>query len=221
MSDINRPSVTSADSAAAGRLLQVPSLDFFGLFLWEAAWVTCLWFVVYGGADWITSLHNYRVSFHTQIDSAIPFIPAAAIFYLSLFPMLWLAPFILNTPQQLRAFAKGLAIAILIAGIGFLFLPAEPPAVHLVDTGLPSRLFDFADWINLKYNLFPSLHVAMAVVCAASFSCSKSPKVKVFFWLWSCAVALSTVLTQQHYIIDVVAGGLLGILSLPKSLLQR
>src|SRR6476620_12034823 len=161
MSDLNRPSVTSADSAAAAPLLQVPSLNFFGLFLWEATWVTCLWFVVYGGADWITSLHSYRISFHTQIDSAIPFIPAAAIFYLSLFPMTWLAPFILHTPQQLRAFARGLAMAILIAGIGFLFLPAEPPEVHSVDTGLSGRLFHFADSINLKYNLFPSLHVAM------------------------------------------------------------
>jgi membrane-associated phospholipid phosphatase len=219
MSDMNRPSAKCADSAVAGRLLHVPSLNFFGVFLWEAAWVTCLWFIVYAGADWVTSLHHYRISLHTQIDSKIPFIPAAAIFYLSLFPMTWLAPFILHTPRQLRAFARGLAMAILLAGIGFLFLPVEPPEVHSAGAGLSGQLFHFADSINLKYNLFPSLHVAMAVVCAASFSCSKSPGVKIFFWLWAVAIALSTVLTHQHYLSDAIAGALLGIVVSPKRLL--
>jgi membrane-associated phospholipid phosphatase len=165
---------------------------------------------VYGGADQITSLHEFRVSVQTRLDSAIPFVPAAAIFYLSLFPMLWLAPFVLHTAGQLREFALNLAIVILISGVGFVLLPVEPIEIHIVEADFSVSLFQFADGINLKYNCFPSLHVAMAVVCAERYCRSKSAKMRIVFWLWAATIALSTLLTRQHYISDVAAGGLLG-----------
>jgi membrane-associated phospholipid phosphatase len=172
--------------------------------------VFLLWLAIYGGADWITSLHNYRIPLRTRFDSAIPSMPAAAIVYLSLFPMLWLSPFVLRTAGQLRVFALALATVILISGIGFVLVPAEPIDIGSVETDLQGRVFQFADWINLKYNSFPSLHVAMAFLCAASFSCSKSAAIGIFFWLWASMIALSTLLTRQHHIGDVIAGGLLG-----------
>jgi membrane-associated phospholipid phosphatase len=210
MTHTNRSSIESKNSTAANASLRIPSLQFFRLFLWNATWVTCLWFVVYGGADWITSLHKFRVSVQTPLDVAIPLVPVAAIVYLSLFPMLWLAPFVLHTPQQLREFALNLAIVILVAGIGFVLLPVEPIASNSVETNFSVSVFHFADEINLKYNCFPSLHVAMAVVGAASFSRATSARIASVFWLWAVMIALSTLLTRQHYIVDILAGGLLG-----------
>jgi membrane-associated phospholipid phosphatase len=172
--------------------------------------VFLLWLAIYGGADWITSLHHYRVPFGTPFDSAIPFVPAAAIVYLSLFPMLWLSPFVLRTPAQLRVFALALTTVILISGIGFVLVPVQPIEVGSVGTDLFRRIFQFADWVNLKYNLFPSLHVAMAIVCAIIFSRSAPTAANIFYWLWAIAIALATLLTRQHYLIDVIAGGLLG-----------
>src|SRR5262245_51943404 len=122
MTNMDLSSIEPLSSTAAGRSLRLPSLDFFRLFVWNATWVTCLWFVVYFGADRITSLHKFRASVEAPLDSAIPFLPAGAIFYLSLFPMIWLAPFVLHTPRQLREFARSLGIVILIAGIGFVLL---------------------------------------------------------------------------------------------------
>ena len=178
--------------------------------------VFLLWLAIYGGANWITSLHNYRVPLRTRFDSAIPFIPTAAIAYLSLFAMLWLSPFVFRTTEQLQAFALSLATVIVISGIGFVLIPAEPTDISSVETDLHGRVFQFTDWINLKYNSFPSLHVAMAFLCAASFSCSKSARMRIFFWLWSATIALSTLLTRQHYIADVIAGGLLGVMVAPR-----
>jgi membrane-associated phospholipid phosphatase len=192
------------------RGLQWPDADCRRAVLIYGTGVSLLWLAVYGGADWFTDLHNYRIPLQTSVDLAIPFVPAGAIFYLSLFPMLWLAPFILHTPQQCQAFAEALAAAILIAGIGFVLIPAAPIEIRSVATGLFGPLFHFADWVNLKNNLFPSLHVALAVVSAVSFSRSQSAAVGLFFWLWAAMIALSTLLTRQHYIIDIVAGGFLG-----------
>jgi membrane-associated phospholipid phosphatase len=170
------------------------------------------WVVVYGGASWITGLHDYRVRLHTPLDAQIPFVPLAAVIYLSLFPMLWLSPLVLQTPRRLRSFARALAVLIALSGIGFLALPAES-----IDETREARhgigvAFRLADWLNLDHNYLPSLHVGIAVVCAFAYSRNGSRKVGVICWLWAAAIALSTLLTHQHYLADVAAGAALGFL---------
>jgi membrane-associated phospholipid phosphatase len=138
--------------------------------------------------------------------------PEAAIVYLSLFPMLWLSPFVLRSPVQLRTFATSLAAVIVISGIGFLFVPAEPIAASTIGSSLFGRLFHIADWVNLEHNYFPSLHVGMAIVCAIHYGGSSSRTAAVLFSFWAVAIAIAALLTRQHYIVDVLAGGALGIL---------
>jgi membrane-associated phospholipid phosphatase len=70
--------------------------------------------------------------------------------------------------------------------------------------------FQLADWINLTYNSLPSLHVGMAVVCAYSYGRLTSPAAALGWWAWATAIALSTLLTHQHYVVDVATGGALG-----------
>jgi membrane-associated phospholipid phosphatase len=188
-----------------------PTKDIWRAFLRSAGWLSVEWAVVYGGADWITSLHNYRFSLKTGLDFRLPFVPSAAVVYLSLFPMLWLAPFIFNSPARLRAFAHTLGIVIAVSGISFLLLPIEAINIHMPERALPV-VFRFADWINLTYNDFPSLHVSMTVVCAIFYSRSSPMPIGILFWLWATMIALATLLTRQHYIADVLAGGLLGTL---------
>jgi len=217
----DRSSVEASDSTCQKRLLRLPSFSLLRVFLWEAFLVTGLWLLVYTGADWICSLHSIRIPIRTKLDSAIPFIPAAAALYLSLFPMIWLAPFVLHSARELCSFSHALAIVILIAGIGFVLVPVEPIEVQCAETGVFARLFQLADGINLKYNCFPSLHVAMAVVCATAFSREKLPAVTTGFWLWAAAISLSTLLTGQHYVSDAIAGGLLVIFIARQQVVHR
>jgi len=104
---------------------------------------------------------------------------------------------------------------------------AEPPAAEAVeplwsaelafappqDLGAFPELFRFADRLNLTYNLVPSLHVALSVLCIAAFSARANPAGKVLFWIWAVAIALSTLLTHQHHVIDVVAGFALALIA--------
>jgi membrane-associated phospholipid phosphatase len=168
------------------------------------------WVVVYGGADWITELHAYRIELQMSLDRQIPFGPEMAIVYLSLFPMLWLSPFILQTPMRMKSFARALAVLIAVSGIGFLMLPTEPIRVSVVSNGVAGKIFRFADWINLTHNNFPSLHVGMAVLCAIYYSQSAPSIAIILVWLWALSIALSTLYTHQHYLLDVVAGIVLG-----------
>jgi membrane-associated phospholipid phosphatase len=171
-----------------------------------------LWFVlVYGGMDSLTARRSFRVPVHFPAELEIPFVPAMTLFYMSIYLLFWMAPFILRTRREFRALVITVAFAILVGGIGFLLFPADlafaPPREE--DLGVWAGLFHFADKLNLTYNLLPSLHVAFAVICIAIFS-ARAPAVgKVLLWFWAAMVAASTVLIHQHHLLDVATGWLL------------
>lgn len=187
-----------------------PDRDCWIAFIYYGSLLSVLWVIVYGGADWITSLHNYRIRLHFDSELELPFVPAASIIYLSLFPMLWLSPFVLQTKERLKLFARSLAFLYVISGIGFLILPGKDVRQQIPSLGFMGQVSEFADWINLTYNYLPSLHVGMAVLCASIYARTAPPKIRVLLWAWAAAIGLSTLLTHQHYVADVAAGGALG-----------
>ena len=189
-----------------------PSRDCWIAFACYYVLLAALWIVVYCGACWVTSLHCYRVPLQVDADLAMPFVPEATVVYLSLFPMTWLAPILLQTRERLRAFAEALAVLFICSGLGFLLIPSEEVRSMPMVGGTAGQLFRFADSVNLSYNNLPCLHVGMAVLCACFYSQGKSAPVGALVWLWAFAISISTLLTYQHYIADVFAGAGLAVL---------
>jgi membrane-associated phospholipid phosphatase len=166
-----------------------------------------VWFVfVYGGCDAITAHRLSRFRVHLDLELSIPFIPEAVLIYMSLYFLLIVAPFILRRPREFLKLALTLDAVILVAGIGFLLLPAQLAFPRPVNLGAFPNLFRFADQLNLDYNLVPSLHVALSVVCVATFAGRAGTIAKTLLWGWAAAIAGSTLLTHQHHLLDVVAG---------------
>jgi len=179
------------------------------------SFVNTLWFVlVYGGMDSLTARRSFRVPVHFPAELAIPFVPAMTLFYMSIYLLFWMAPFILRTRREFRALVITMAFAIFCGGIGFLLFLADlafaPPREE--DLGIWAGLFHFADKLNLTYNLLPSLHVAFAVICIAIFSARAPVGGKVLLWFWAAMVAASTVLIHQHHLLDVATGWLLALI---------
>jgi membrane-associated phospholipid phosphatase len=171
-----------------------------------------LWFVlVYSGMDALTARRTFRVPVHFPTELAIPFVPAMTLFYMSIYMLFWMAPFVLRTRREFRALVITLAIVIFCGGIGFLLFPADlafaPPREE--DLGIWAAMFHLADKLNLTYNLLPSLHVAFAVICVAIFAARASLVGKVLLWFWAAMVAVSTILIHQHHLLDVATGWLL------------
>ena len=175
---------------------------------------TILFGLIYGGADHLTALRTLRLRVHLDVEEKIPFVPAAIWIYMSIYILFCAIPFILRTRRELSALANTLASATLCGGICFLLFPAEVGFTVPHDLGMSDQMFRFADWLNLKYNLVPSLHVALSVVCFAAFASRASVAGKVFLWLWAAAIAASTVLTYQHHVLDVITGFILGSLAI-------
>jgi len=173
-----------------------------------------LWFlIVYGGMDRLTAYRTFRVPVHLSAELGLPFVPAMTVFYMSVYGLFFLAPFVLRTRREFRATVATMAAAIAVAGIGFLLFPAElafAPARE-EQLGIWAGLYHVADDLNLTYNLLPSLHVTFAVICVAIFSPRAPRPVQAFLWLWALLIAASTVLTHQHHVLDAVTGWLLAL----------
>jgi membrane-associated phospholipid phosphatase len=206
------PKIRTDSAKSAESCVSWPSRECRAVFLYYGLLLTLLWLVAYAGPCWVTSLHPYRVQLATKLDLAMPFFPSMVVLYLSLFPMIWIAPFVLQTPQRLRSFAKALALLFVLSGLGFLLIPSDEVRSPVHVDGIFRPVFQFADLINMSHNNLPCLHVGMAVVCARFYSQGKPSTAKAFVWVWAMAIASSTLLTHQHYLADVVAGAALALL---------
>ena len=183
-------------------------------FAWLLSAINGIWFeFVYRGCDWITAHRSLRVPISLPIELLIPLIRPAVLFYLSIYLLFIIGPFIIRGRREFAAVISSLALATLSGGIGFLLIPSHAafaPAHHL---GAWSGLFRFAQSQALEYNMVPSLHVALSVCCIAAYSRHASPAGSRLLWAWAAAIALSTLLTHQHHVIDVITGWAVGIAS--------
>ena len=179
-------------------------------FAWLISLAGLLWFIlVYGGADAITAHRSFRVRVYFDTELKIPFVPEAAIVYMSIYPLFLAAPFILRKRREFIALAMTLNLEILVAGICFLLFPAQVAYPPPTNFGLFPGLYHFADRLSLTYNLVPSLHVALTASCIAVFAARTGTVWKTLFWIWASAVAVSTLLIHKHHVIDVMTGFML------------
>jgi len=183
---------------------------------WGLSLLNGVWFlVVYGGCDRLTARRTLRVPVHVPAELTIPLVPWTIVLYMSIYLLFLLGPFVLRERAEFRALIGTLASIILVAGICFLLFPASLafPSPADGELGIWASLFHLADRANLDYNLAPSLHVALSVACVAAFARHAHGIGKGLLWAWAASIAVSTVLTHQHHLLDVASGWLLAILA--------
>jgi membrane-associated phospholipid phosphatase len=166
-----------------------------------------LWFaLVYGGADAFTAHRTFRVRVYFDAELGIPFIPEMALIYMSIYLLFLAAPFILRQRHEFLALAMTLNLVILVSGICFLLFPAQVAFPPPKTFGAFPNLYHFADRLSLNYNLMPSLHVALSVICIAVFAARIGKIGKVCLWTWAVAISASTLFIHKHHVLDVIAG---------------
>jgi membrane-associated phospholipid phosphatase len=177
--------------------------------LW--ALLTAQFAVVFYGADWLTAQHPLRIHAYASAELAIPLVPVMVVPYMTMYVIFLFAPFVLQSAAELDRFAGALARVIMIAGVAFLLLPAEPGFAPVSTAGsVWNPWLQLAATLSRKYDLVPSLHVALFTVCAGTYASRASGGVRMLLGTWLAIVAASTVLTHQHHLIDVVSGLVLG-----------
>jgi membrane-associated phospholipid phosphatase len=172
--------------------------------------VFAAWFgACYGAGAWLAPFIPWRVSVELPLDSLLPLWPGAAGLYLTILPMLLLAPFVLRELASLLPLFAALMLETTIAVVFFLLLPIDDAPVACCEPGWSGALFRVADLVNLHHNNLPSLHVAFACTVALAYAPRASRAGAWALFAWAALVTLSTLFTHQHFVADVAAGVLL------------
>ena len=144
------------------------------------------------------------------LDRWLPVIPAWAIVYGTAYLFLIVLPVLVvrQTEHIRRTYLAYLSVWV-AAYICFLLYPTVAPRpVDVFGEGFAVWGLRFLYSADPPFNCFPSIHVAHSFVSA--LSCYRvHRRLGVAAAFCALLVAVSTLLSKQHYVLDVIAGGLL------------
>lgn len=150
----------------------------------------------------------------TALDHLIPFQPATLFAYLSLWLYVGVAPGLQLTFRELLVYGLW-AGALCLTGLAlFYFWPTAVPPLGFDVSGYPG--FKMLQGVDASGNACPSMHVAIAMFTVIWIEHllrgARAPLgLRAFNVAWFLAISWSTLAIKQHVVIDVLAGGLLGL----------
>ena len=148
-----------------------------------------------------------RLNLAIPLDGKIPFIPQLALIYFSTYIFV-IQPFILlSEARQFYWMLASFGAITVIASLVHATVPSKIERIQKLETdGLSGKLINLFQKTCKPYGNFPSMHVALSVpVVGANFMVA-GPIVGSITLVWAVLIALSTLFTKQHYILDVLAG---------------
>ena len=172
----------------------------------RSAQLSVLFLAVYGGCNWIASRRADVGTWYFAWEQDIPFVSWMIVPYLSIDAFFVLAPFLCRNREELRLYTKRIAAAIVLAGMCFLLVPLrfafERPPVD----GWSGALTTAFTSLDRPFNLFPSLHVTLAVLLAEIYRRHTKGVARAAVTTWFVLVVISTVFVYQHHVVDVGGG---------------
>jgi membrane-associated phospholipid phosphatase len=175
--------------------------------------MVAIWIIAHFATNKLAASGYRRIhSTKTVIDSAIPFIPNAIVFYISGFILGNMAYFIFGATKIFPVIAIGYGIQSVVSIAIYIMYPCRIDRVEdVVPNGISGYLLAAFQRTSKPFNSFPSMHVSFCIFCALSVLGFGSRCQGLAMLVWAAMVALSALLTKQHYIFDVLVGAALGI----------
>ncbi len=145
------------------------------------------------------------------VDRAIPFLPVLLPIYVGYIPFFWWTGIRSPDRESLSQFFYCTYFQILVCCAVWVLYPVTMPR-ELFYGGATYNLADtFWRWFDAPNNCFPSLHAAN---CFLFIQFNWRLPARGFHTLIALAIVASTMLVKQHYVIDVVAGGGVSLLTM-------
>lgn len=165
--------------------------------------------VVYSGTQFLMKDAKH-FDLTTKFDRSVPFITEWVLVYVICFAF-WGVNYIIIARQgreEWFKFAAGDYLSRVICLIFFVLLPTTNVRPEVVGDGFTDNLMRFIYSVDPAANLFPSIHCLVSWLCFAGIRGRKN--IPLWYRAFSCIFAImvfvSTQLTKQHYIADVIAG---------------
>jgi membrane-associated phospholipid phosphatase len=168
------------------------------------AGLTAYCFLFYGLTNYFPTGAPSSLPFF-PIESRIPVIPASVWVYLSYYPLLALAGMRMAKQPWIWRAVGATAFVITCSGIVFLIHPTMIERPAFAGGGFSGSALRWVRAIDPPNNCFPSLHVGLATCCGLIWR-KAAPRRGPLLLLWTASIAVSTLTTKQHYLIDVLGG---------------
>ena len=143
------------------------------------------------------------------VDRAVPFLPNTVWIYLGEY-LLFTTVYIncrdmVNLNRYIYSFLFLQTVSVMIF---WLWPTTYPREVYPLPDDLNALSYYAFSWLrqaDTPANCCPSLHVSGVFISSFIFLDEQRLKFPLFF-LWASAIAVSTLTTKQHYLVDVIAG---------------
>ena len=144
----------------------------------------------------------------------IPFVPLAIFPYMSIDLFLFFSPLLCRDIAELRTHAKRMFLAITLAAVCFLLFPLRMGTGRPEVNGVSGMLFALLGGFDKPYNLVPSLHIALLCILWVVYSRHAYGLIRLLIQTWFILIAISCLVTNQHHVMDLVGGYILGVICL-------
>jgi membrane-associated phospholipid phosphatase len=171
------------------------------------------WLVIYFFVNRLQVEPDRRLDLGLSIDRKTPYVPLFALVYFSTYPFVVLPFIILSDARQFYWMVACFASISIFSSLIHATVPSKIERVEQVTVGgVSGWMLGLFQKTCKPYGNFPSMHVGLSVpVVVANFMVA-GPVAGSIALIWAVLIALSTLFTKQHYILDVLAGVLGGII---------
>lgn len=151
----------------------------------------------------------------TPLDDAIPLVPACMWLYVWVYTAMVYPCFVVRCPFLFRRAVLGYAIVVVVSLATWIALPVT--SIGLRPDASSIDISTFEGWglkvnytLDPPFNCFPSLHMSIATLAGLSAARARA------LWGWAAlppvlGIGVSILTVKQHWIVDGVAGALLGL----------
>jgi membrane-associated phospholipid phosphatase len=160
--------------------------------------------------------HFYPPVFLTRtwVDLAIPFMPNTVWIYSSEYVYFPIVYIVCRDMTNLNKYFYSFLALQLVSSVIFWAWPTTFPRDLFplpADLNFPTHyLFSSLRQTDTPANCCPSLHVSSVFLSAFIFL-DEQRKLFPFYFLWAVSIAVTTLTTKQHYLVDVVSGFMMAV----------
>lgn len=151
-----------------------------------------------------------RVDLSFPFENRWPVLQWTVAIYVSAYIQAPLAVLIAASQRGLRRFAYAGIVASIIVGFCWIVIPAVVTHRPFQNPhGLLGKILAFSRKADAGTVSFPSMHVMWAFIAADVWTdrarVTHRPWLRIVGWTWAVAIAITTITTGMHYLLDIVA----------------
>jgi membrane-associated phospholipid phosphatase len=165
------------------------------------------WLILYFFVNRLQVEPSRRIDLGIELDRKIPYLPLFALAYFSTYIFVLQPFFILSDARQFYWMLTSFVSISVLSSLIHATVPSKIERVEQVTAGgLSGWMLGLFQKTCKPYGNFPSMHVGLSVPVVAANFMAGGPVNGSIMLLWAVLIAVSTLYTKQHYILDVMAG---------------